>query len=219
MNYKILLLEDDRLYNETLKEFLEDEGFIVDSVLDPYSAYDLTYKNNYDLYIFDINLPFEDGITTLKSLRNANDITPTIFITSRDDKESLLEGFSAGASDYIKKPIDLDELLARVNVAMSKINCFDKVDIGRYSLDRDKRVLKVDGKSLHISNKEFLFVELLFDNLDRVVSYDEIYSKLWRYEEPSNSSLRVYASSLKKIFGTAIESIRGFGYMLHKDRF
>jgi len=107
---RILLLEDDKLFNETLQDFLEEEEYELEYALDPYTALDLAYEQNFDLYLFDVNLPYESGFDLLKKLRESGDSTPTIFITSRDDKESLREGFMVGADDYIKKPIDLDEL-------------------------------------------------------------------------------------------------------------
>ncbi len=214
---KILLLEDDRLFNETLKEFLEDEGFFVDSVFDPYSAFDLSYEKNYDLYLFDINLPFEDGIKTLKSLRDAKDNTPTIFITSRDDKESLLNGFSVGADDYIKKPIDLDELIARIEVIKRRFSKSNIIKVGDLILDRDRKSVTLKGVEQKITFKEFLLLELLLEKIESVVTYDEIYHKIWGLDEPNGRALRVYISNLKKILPNEIESIRGIGYRFRVD--
>ena len=120
MSSKILLLEDDKLFNETLQDFLQEEGFSVDCVLDPYSALDLSYENNYNLYLFDVNLPYETGFELLQKLRESGDETPCIFITSRADKTSLKQGFTQGGDDYITKPIDLDELLLRVNAVLRR---------------------------------------------------------------------------------------------------
>ena len=98
---KILLLEDDKLFNETLEDFLEEEGFELCTALDPYTALDLAYEHKFDLYLFDVNLPYESGFDLLEKLRDAGDMTPTIFLTSRDDKNFLIEGFSRGADDYM----------------------------------------------------------------------------------------------------------------------
>ena len=215
---KILLLEDDRLFSETLKDFLEDEGFIVDVALDPYSAYDLAYENSYDLYLFDINLPFESGIDALKSLKDGGDSTPTIFITSRDDKESLIDGFNAGADDYIKKPIDLDELLLRVKAVLKRNNKGTKESLGDYILDRELKDLLKNGKPLKLGFKLYLLLELLVDNSSKAVSYEDIYYKLWGKEEPNQATIRVYMVKLKKLFPNAIEAVRGYGYIFHKDR-
>ncbi len=215
---KILLLEDDRLFSETLKDFLEDEGFSVDIALDPYSAYDLAYENSYDLHLFDINLPFESGIDALKSLKEGGDTTPTIFITSRDDKGSLVEGFSAGADDYIKKPIDLDELLLRVKAVLKRNGRVSKEVLGEYILDRESKDLFKDGEPLKLGFKLFLLLELLIDNSNKAVSYEDIYYKLWGRDEPNYATVRVYMVKLKKLFPNAIETIRGYGYIFYIDR-
>jgi len=107
---RILIVEDDKLFNETLEDFLDEEGYDVQCVLDPYSALDLSYENLFDLYLFDVNLPYENGFELLKKLRESGDDTPCIFITCREDKASLKEGFEKGGDDYIQKPVDLDEL-------------------------------------------------------------------------------------------------------------
>ena len=218
MPQKILLLEDDKLFSETLKDFLEDEGFEVDIALEPYTAYDLAYENSYDLFLFDINLPFENGIEALKSLKESGDNTPTIFITSREDKESLISGFNAGADDYIKKPVDLDELLLRINAVLKRNSKSTKEYLGEYILDRDQKELIKDGVPLKLGFKLFLLLELLIDNSGKAVSYEEIYEKLWGKDEPNQATIRVYIVKLKKLFPKAIESVRGYGYIFHKDR-
>ncbi len=214
---KILLLEDDRLYNETLKEFLEDEGFIVDSTLDPLSAYDLTFKNSYDLYIFDINLPFEDGLKALKSLRESSDLTPTIFITSREDKESLLSGLEY-ADDYLKKPIDLDELLARVNVILRRYSSDKKITLGKYLLDLDKKKLYLGKEEQNLTLMPYELLVYFINNQNRIISYDELYSNAWSNKDVSYATLRVYISTLKSFFGDAIENIRGVGYLFDSSK-
>jgi DNA-binding response OmpR family regulator len=215
---KILLLEDDRLYNETLKEFLEDEGFLVDSTLDPLSAYELTYKNDYDIYIFDINLPFEDGLQALKSLRDSGDLTPTIFITSRDDKKSLLDGFKIGADDYLRKPIDLDELIARINVILKRYNHNKKIKLGKYRLDLDKKKLYLNKEEQNLTLMPFELLIYFINNENRIVTYEEIYSNVWDSKDVSYATLRVYISMIKGFFGNAIENIRGVGYLFDSSK-
>jgi len=215
---KILLLEDDRLYNDTLKEFLEDEGFLVDSSLDPFSAYELTYNNIYDLYLFDINLPFEDGLKALKSLRDSGDLTPTIFITSREDKESLLNGLNIGADDYLKKPLDLDELVARINVILRRYNSDKQITLGKYRLDLDKKKLYLNKEEQNLTLMPFELLIYFFNNQNRLITYDEIYSSVWGNKNVSYATLRVYISTLKSFFGEAIENIRGVGYLFDSSK-
>jgi len=218
MEIKILLLEDDNLFAETIAEFLEDERFSVDIANDPYSAYDLAYENSYDLYLFDINLPFENGIDALKSLRESGDETPAIFITSREDKESLIKGFNSGGDDYIKKPFDLDELLVRINAVLKRLGKKSWINLGDYTLDKEKKELFYKGKALKLSYKLYLLLELLVENSNKAISYEDIYTKLWDKEEPNNATIRVYIVKLKKYFPNAIETVRGYGYRFNKDK-
>ena len=118
--YKILVLEDDELFAETLEDFLEDEGFNVTVANDGEEVVSLCYDNKYDLYLLDINVPKLNGIELLKELRDAGDNTPSIYLTSYKDKQTLTDGFLSGCDDYLKKPVDLDELLLRVQSLLKR---------------------------------------------------------------------------------------------------
>ncbi len=220
MASRILLLEDDKLFNETLQDFLEEEGFEVEAALDPHTALELTYDKNFDLYLFDINLPYESGIELLSKLRESSDMTPTIFLTSRDDKESLIEGLNKGADDYIRKPVDLDELLARIRAIFRRQTRDNSIDLGSCSLDIvSKRVLNISGEELSISHKAIDLLLLLLESDGSVVGMDKIEDRLWSAsEQPSEGAVRVYISQLKKYFPDAIENIRGIGYRFDKNR-
>ena len=197
---KILLLEDDKLFNETIEEFLEEEGFEVHSVLDPYSAMELSYESKFDLYLFDVNLPYESGFS-LKQLRNAGDKTPTIFLTSRNDKISLVEGFDVGADDYMKKPIDIDELLLRIRALLRRQLRDDKIEFGGYVVDTQAKELRYNGEIIKVGVKAFELLMLLLKAKGEVVTMQSIEEELWSSnEEASLGSVRVYVASLKKNF-------------------
>ena len=213
MPIKILLLEDDKLFNETLQDFLEEEGFVLDYALDPYTALELSYKHIYDLYLFDVNLPYESGFDLLEKLRQSGDTTPTIFLTSRDDKASLTQGFEAGADDYMKKPIDLDELLLRISALMRRQVRNEKIIIGEYSLDTLSKTLYHEDETLEVTKKAVELLVLLLQSNGEVVSTDEIKNRLWAAgQNASDGALRVYVTQLKKYFSEHIENVRGIGY-------
>jgi len=215
---RILVLEDDKLFNETLEDFLEEEGFTVESVLDPYSALELTYMSKFDLYLFDVNLPYESGFSLLKQLREAGDTTPTIFLTSRDDKPSLKEGFGVGADDYMKKPIDLDELFYRINALIRRQTRTDKLVIGAYHLDCNAKQLYRESELLACSTKSIELLLLLIVAKGEVVTTEEIIERLWHSsEEASLGAIRVYVTTLKKYFPLNIQNIRGVGYRFISD--
>ena len=213
MAIKILLLEDDKLFNETLQDFLEEEGFALDCALDPYSALELTYKHIYDLYLFDVNLPYESGFDMLSKLRQSGDTTPTIFLTSREDKASLKEGYKTGADDYMKKPIDLDELLLRIGALMRRQLRNEKLTIGEFSLDMLSKTLYRNDEALDVTKKAIELLVLLLQSKGEVVSSDEIKNRLWAAgKNASDGSLRVYITQLKKYFSDNIVNVRGIGY-------
>ena len=215
MPTKILLLEDDKLFNETLQDFLEEEGFAIHSALDPYSALDLTYENNYDLYLFDVNLPYENGFELLEKLRHAGDMTPTIFITSRDDKDSLKEGFAQGGDDYIVKPVDLDELLLRINAVLRRQTRSQFVQIGAFRFDVMTKSLYENEKVLELTQKAADLLLVLLEARGSIVSTEQIKERLWSSaEESSDGALRVYVTQLKKYFPKYIDNIRGVGYRM-----
>ena len=210
---RILLLEDDQLFNETLEDFLEEEGYAVETAMDPYSALEMSYKHVFDLYLFDVNLPYENGFDLLEKLRQSGDTTPTIFQTSREDKASLSEGFEKGADDYMKKPIDMDELLLRIQAVLRRQIRQERVVIGRYSLDTAAKILYLDGEATDATKKAIDLLLLLIQAKGEVVSSDEIKSRLWAAgQNASDGSLRVYITQLKKYFPEHIVNVRGVGY-------
>ena len=216
MSAKIFLLEDDPTLNETVVDFLEDSGFVVDSVLDGYEAESMLYENRYDLILLDVNTPNLDGFSLLKSVRSFGVKTPVIFITARDGIEDVEEGFNAGAEDYIKKPfvlkelkIRIDAILKRHNVNSSEIELCD----GAIFKPTSGEVI-VDGIAHKLSNKEAKLLEIFYKNKEQVISHEYIFNELWGYDEtPSDSSLRTYIKNLRKILGKErIESIKKRGY-------
>lgn len=212
---RILLLEDDRLFNETIEDFLSEEDFVVDCVLDPYSALDFSYKNNYNLYLFDVNLPYESGFELLSKLRQSGDETPCIFITSRADIESLKDGFGVGADDYITKPIELEELLLRIRAILRRQVRVELMDIGLYQFNTIEKRLFKDKEEIELSIKAGELLLTLLEGKGNIVSSEQIKNSLWSSEqEASDGSLRVYITQLKKYFPTEIKNIRGVGYMM-----
>ncbi len=215
MSQTILILEDDRLFNETLQDFLEEEGYCLHTAQDPYSALDLTYAHKFDLYLFDVNLPYESGFNLLEKLRQSGDNTATIFLTSRNDKNSIREGFEIGADDYMKKPIDLDELLFRIKAILRRQIRSNKIELGIYTIDCNAKQLYRDTELLQVTSKAIDLLLLLVVAKGEVVSTEQIESKLWHTnEEVSLGAIRVYIASLKKYFPYAIQNVRGIGYRL-----
>lgn len=219
MSVSILVLEDDKLFNETLEDFLEEEGYAVHCALDPYTALDLTFENRFDLYLFDVNLPYENGFDLLNKLRSSGDMTPTIFLTSRDDKASLKEGFGSGADDYMKKPIDLDELLLRIEALLRRQSRSSSIQIGAFTLDMRNKILHHEGNPVELSSKIVDLLILFVESKGDVITNEMIKEQLWTASQmPSEGSLRVYITQLKKYFPEHISNIRGVGYRFEEPK-
>jgi len=208
-------LEDDKLFNETLEDFLEEEGHNILCALDPYSALDLTYETVFDLYLFDVNLPYENGFELLDKLRQSGDETPCIFITSREDKASLKEGFGKGGDDYIQKPVDLEELSLRIQAVLRRQVRSAMVEIDSYFFDISTKRLYHNDKAVELSIKAGELLLTLLEGKGRIVPLDQIKERLWSSaEESSDGALRVYIAQLKKYFPTQIQNVRGVGYQM-----
>ena len=216
--YKILVLEDDELFLETLEDFLSDEGFIVQTANNGEKVIELCYENSYDLYLFDINVPIINGIDLLKELRKNNDNTATIYLTSYKDKDMLTKGFLTGCDDYLKKPVDLDELLLRIQSLLKRSGkIFSEIKINNELTfnPETRRVLK-NGEDLYIANKIIELLELFIEKKDTIITKEMIIDKLWSFsEEYSEGSIRVYINNLKKLIGKEkIKNIKGVGYKI-----
>jgi len=211
----ILLLEDDEVLAETLSELLENEGFEVVHVTDGEMALDVTFEKSFDLFLLDVNVPELNGFELLKSLREADDTTAAIFITSLNDIASLSKGFEVGADDYIKKPFDFDELLVRIKALMRKSyqSHASLISVGNFSFDTQKDELYKDDEFVKLSPYELHIVKLFFKNLDQTLLKEYIFEELSEGKEMSEGALRVHIAKLRKI-GLDITTIKGIGYRL-----
>ncbi len=213
MAVTILVLEDDRLFNETLCEFLEEEGYEVVEAYDARTALDRCYHHRFDLYLLDINLPMENGLNFLRSLRESGDETPAIFLTSRDDRASLIEGLKIGADDYLKKPVDLEELALRIRANLRRYQGPGRYEIDDYLVDAARYRIFRGEEEVELGRKPFELLLLFLKSGGETVTTERIASSLWSTaQEASFGAIRVYVTQLKKLFGDRIENIRGVGY-------
>jgi len=211
MQKSILLLEDDYALAETLQELLESHGYSVDMFHSGNEAIDATYDGHYDLYIFDINVPDISGIELLKSLREADDTTPTIFISALVDLNTIAKGFEVGADDYIKKPFFPEELLIRVNAKLAQQN--QDIHYGDFLYSPTKKELYRGGKIIPLGEVQECLCDTLMHNIGNVVDKSILMECLLH---PSETALRVAINKLKQT-GLDIKNVRGVGYTLEKS--
>ncbi|XOB62886.1 response regulator transcription factor [Campylobacterota bacterium DY0563] len=208
---KILLLEDDTILAQTMVSLLEQENYDVTLVEDGEEVLNSTYDNKYDLYLFDINVPLLNGTNTLKLLREAQDTTPTFFITALRDTVSILNGFDCGCDDYIKKPFDSDELLARIKAVMKRNNPVIKYKNITFDLF-DNRLL-LDEEEVSLGSVEKDVFALLIKNIGKTIDKSIFFDYM---NKPSDAALRVLISKLKKVLNIDISNTKGVGYKLEK---
>jgi len=214
---KILLLEDDYILSDLMSEYLRELGYKVTLSFDGEDALKKIDEENFDLFVFDINVPLTTGIEVLKAAREYHKNTPTILITAYQDIDHLKNGFIAGCDDYIKKPFELEELSQRIENIKRKFNIESnkKIVIDKdISFDYSKHIVEKDGQSHKLSQKECDILNYFINNRDRTISNDELMQNIWEYDDlPSNSTLRVYIKNLRIILGAErILTIRGIGY-------
>ncbi len=221
---KILLLEDDANLNETVTEFLEEQGYDVVSVYDGYEAQEKLYESKYDLLLLDINVPGIDGLELLKESREEGIVAPAIYITSMDSVDDLEKGFNSGCDDYIRKPFALKELQIRVETLLKRDffhNVQELVQISEnvaYNIKNNELI--INDESVSLGNKESRLLKLFMKTEGEVIAHERIYKFLWDYdEEPSDTALRTYIKNLRKIIGKErIVSIKKQGYKFSTEK-
>ncbi|MEW5833286.1 MAG: response regulator transcription factor [Campylobacterota bacterium] len=216
MSTKILLLEDDLLFGESIADLLEEEGFEVCFCRNGQEALDATYVNHFDLYLLDINVPLIDGLSLLRELRRANDMTPTIYLTSHQETGVLSEAFEIGAEDYLKKPFDTEELIVRVHALLRRSKGNTRRCAGDLCIDERHKCVMLGDKEIPFTLKEYQLMALFIQNVGEIVTKEMIMDALWSPSEMiSEGAVRVYINRLKQEIGSErIVNIRGVGYRL-----
>ena len=214
---RVLVVEDDLILSETLCELLESVGYSVDLATSANAALDLTAKQNYEIMLFDVNIPDFSGFELLKMLRESGNTIPCIFLTSLNDIASLSRGFEVGADDYLKKPFDFDELLVRISALLRKSFSSSANEVHYKSL-----IYKIETNELFegeelilLAPQEKKLLSLFFSRMGQTISKEDFLYELDGENEASEGALRVYMSKLRKS-GLEIQTIKGTGYRLVK---
>ncbi len=215
---KILLLEDDSLFAQTLVDFLEESNFNVTTTKDGEEALSEAYDNHYDLYLFDINVPKLNGIEVLKTLRKNSIKVPTIVLTSYKDDITLSDCFKNGCDDFLRKPFKINELLLRINAILkrtSRVETIVKISQKHY-YNFNNRKIYCDEHEIQTPLKVIQLLELFIENNNKMLTTNEIIERLWsNSEEHSEGSLRLYITKLRQIVGKdKIKNIKKIGYAL-----
>ena len=222
---KILLAEDEVDLNNVVTRYLKKNGYSVDSVLDGEEALDYLEYSEYDLVILDIMMPKVDGFEVIKKLRDKGNHTSVLMLTARDSADDKVKGLDLGADDYIVKPFDFNELLARIRAVVRRKygNSSNKLAIGDLILDTSEKSVTRAGKQIELTGKEYEVLEYLMQNKNRILSRDQIKEHVWDfdYEGDSNIIDVLIKNIRKKIDVEAGKQIiytkRGLGYVIKED--
>ena len=221
---KILLCEDDENLGTILKEFLQAKGFSVELCPDGEKGYKAFLQNQYDLCVLDVMMPKKDGFTLAQEIRNVNSQVPIIFLTAKNIKEDILEGFKIGADDYITKPFSMEELVLRINAILRRINGKKNHEttlykIGKFTFDTKKQVLVLGDQTMKLTTKESELLALLCMNVNDVLERNYALKTIWVDDNYFNArSMDVYITKLRKLLKADPEieiiNIHGKGYKL-----
>lgn len=215
---RLLLVEDDPMIGESIEDGLHGESYAVDWLRNGQDAELALRTVAYDLLLLDLGLPGRQGLDVLRTLREHGADLPVLIITARDGTPARVEGLDAGADDYLVKPFDLDELLARIRALLRRRVARSRSVIvhGGLTLDLASHDVRFDGVPVHLSAREFSVLRALLDAPGSVVSKSLLEQKLygWNAEVESNT-VDVYVHHLRKKFGADfIKNVRGVGYKI-----
>jgi DNA-binding response OmpR family regulator len=216
---KILLLEDDIMLNKAIKTYLESTGHVVISVMDGKNCTEILENEQFDLLVFDINVPDTDGLTILENLHNQKKMVPTIFISALIDIEDITRAFDIGCHDYLKKPFHLKELTLRINKILKtrQVHQEHKRLSKSYSYDSKNMILLFNNEPQILPKRQIQIIDLLAANRSLVCNYDMFRVYVWNDDYIDNATIRAEVNRVKKVLKEDfILNIRGIGYMVER---
>ena len=222
---KILLAEDEVDLNNVVTRYLKKNGYSVDSVLDGEEALDYLEYGEYDLVILDIMMPKVDGFEVIKKLRDKGNHTSILMLTARDNADDKVKGLDLGADDYIVKPFDFNELMARIRAVVRRKygNSSNRLVIGDLILDTSEKSVTRAGKQIELTGKEYEVLEYLMQSKNRILSRDQIKEHVWDFDYEGDSNIiDVLIKNIRKKIDIEdgkqiIYTKRGLGYVIKED--
>jgi DNA-binding response OmpR family regulator len=213
-----LIVEDDKKVGGFLKRLLSEEGWSSDWVRTGEEALERAVRSSFDVVILDWMLPDLDGVTVCRELRQRGVTVPILMLTARTEVRERVAGLEAGADDYLGKPFDVEELLARVNALVRRTSGFSQWRVGALVIDRLEHRVLLNGERVELTMREYALLLHLAHNADRVVTRTKLLEQVWgtRFDTQSNV-VEVHVSRLRDKLGDAawmIETVRGQGYRL-----
>ena len=221
---KLLLADDEKELSNALVAILKHSNYTVDAVYNGNDALDYALAGDYDGIILDIMMPGLDGMEVLKKLRAEHISTPVLFLTARTEVDDRIKGLDLGADDYLPKPFDMGELLARVRAMLRRKEDFapSNLSCGNLTLDRASYELSTpDHEKIHLASREFQMMEMLMTSPGRIIPVDSFMDRIWSDGEADVNVVWVYISNLRKKLNSLeatceIKASRGVGYSINE---
>ncbi|GAA0854805.1 response regulator [Aliiglaciecola litoralis] len=217
---RILLVEDDIALSAALSKSLRQQGYAVNCVFNGKDALAALSIDDSNLMILDLGLPDIDGLVLLDKIRKNKNTLPTLVLTARDSVSDKIQGLDKGADDYLAKPFDMEELLARLRVMERRLGTSQQSSIvcGPVELDITNHQLNVAGEPIEMSRREFTLLKSLMENVGRIQSKDQLESKLYEWgDEVASNTIEVHIHHLrKKLPQEFIKTVRGVGYSINQ---
>lgn len=218
---KVLLVEDEPGISRMMKRGLEDAGYTVDAAMDGVTAVELGEENSYSVILLDLMLPKMDGWTVCEELRRKRIRTPILMLTARDTVPDKIRGLDLGADDYLPKPFDFQELLARVRALLrrDKVHKVRVIRVGDLEIDTAQHRVTRGGVEIGLSHREYELLEALAAHESQVLSREAIQERIWMNEESYSNTVDVYIRLLRKKIDAGfdtklIHTVHGVGYTL-----
>ena len=215
---RLLVVEDDRDINRQVVKALEEAGYVADKAFDGEEGGYLGENEPYDAIILDMGLPKADGVTVLQNWRRAGVKTPVIILTARDRWSDKVDGFDAGADDYVTKPFHMEELMARVRAILRRVagHATSQISCGPVVLDTRSGRVFVDGNPVKLTSHEYRLLSYLMHHTGRVVSRAELTEHLYDQDfDRDSNTIEVFVGRLrKKLAVDLIQTVRGLGYLI-----
>jgi len=223
---RLLLVEDDRMIGDSLRQALRDDGYAVDWVYDARAAHATLASERFDLVLLDLGLPnaaqWGGGLDVLRALRERRDTTPVIVLTARDALGDRVAGLDAGADDYLVKPFELDELGARMRAVLRRHAGRGEpvLEHGSLRLDPATRLVTLAGTPVALSAREFAVLEALLQRPGAILSRAQLEDRLYGWgEEIESNAVSVYIHQLRRKLGAeTIRNVRGVGYYIGEPK-
>ena len=222
MNERILVIEDEEKLARFIELELSHEGYAVEKAHDGREGLSQAESGRFSLVLLDIMLPGLNGVEVLRRLRKSSAV-PVIMLTARDSVTDKVTGLDGGADDYITKPFAIEELLARIRLALRKQRTSTALSLGRLKIDEQSRTASVDGTPLELTKKEFDLLLLLAQNRNIVLTRDILLQRVWGYDYQGETNVAdVYIRFLRGKIDEAfdakyIHTVRGVGYVLREQ--